>query len=468
MIGKLLSSLRGEKQKTKNPIAIRARFDAASARGENFKHFSAADNLSADAAANPEVRKRLRERSRYETSNNSYAFGILETLADYTVGSGPRLQLLTENNEINSQIEKDFALWAESVNLAEKLRIARITRCRDGEIFIILGNNPKKIESPVKLDLGLIEADCVTSDDFKNNVIDGIVFDRYGNPVEYRVLKNHPGSDKYNVNPLEYYTVKAEYMLHYFFPFRPGAHRGIPETTSALPLFAQTRRYTLAVLSAAEAAADFSAVIYTDNPPDGESADLEPLDAIQLEKNMAVTLPGGWKLGQMDAKQPCSTFTEFQSQLLHEIARCLKMPFCLVYGDFGGANYASGRMDFQTFYKSVQVEQKNIVQKILNPLFRVWLREYCLAKNLNLDINIPHSWFWDGTEHVDPSKEANATDIRLKNGTTTYAQEFAKQGKDWEKEFLQIQKEKLRMQELGISIADINQKLNKGGYEQDA
>lgn len=437
---------------------VKARFDAASNTGENQTHWLSADSLSADAAANYEIRKRLRERSRYETSNNCYAFGVLETIADYTVGSGARLQLLCEDKKLNAQIEEDFAQWAEMVNLGELLRIARIARCRDGEVFIKLGNNPKLKNTDIKLDITLIEADCVTNQNIfgEKNFIDGIVYDQYGNPEEYHILKTHPGDDNITSDPNDYDRVPAEYILHYFFANRPGQHRGIPEITSALPLFAQSRRYTLATLSAAEAAADFAAVIYTDNPPDGESADLEPLDAIQLEKNMAVTLPGGWKLGQMDAKQPTSTYREFSNQMLHEMARCFKMPFCLVYGDFGGSNYASGRMDFQTFHKSIQVEQKNIVNKILNPIFRAWLKEYKLVKGIKMDFKTNHSWFWDGMEHVDPNKEANATDTRLKNCTTTYAAEFAKQGKDWEKELLQIALEKEYMNKLGITPNDIN------------
>ena len=39
-------------------------------------------------------------------------------------------------------------------------------------------------------------------------------------------------------------------------------------------------------------------------------------------------------------------------------------------------------------------------------------------------------WFWDGHEHVDPSKEATAQEKRLANNTTTLAAEYAKQGKD--------------------------------------
>ena len=63
-----------------------------------------------------------------------------------------------------------------------------------------------------------------------------------------------------------------------------------------------------------------------------------------------------------------------------------------------------------------------------------------------------HTWFWDGHEHVDPSKEATAQEKRLKNHTTTLASEYAKQGKDWESELRQCAKEKELMDELGLTV----------------
>ena len=100
-------------------------------------------------------------------------------------------------------------------------------------------------------------------------------------------------------------------------------HRGVPEITPALPLFAQLRRYNLAVLSAAEAAADFAAILYTDAPPNGESDEVEPMDAIPLERNMMLTVPAGWKMGQLDPKQPAANHAEFVKIILSEIARCV-------------------------------------------------------------------------------------------------------------------------------------------------
>ena len=69
---------------------IRAKFDAAITNADNVRHWANADGLSADAAASPDVRRTLRNRSRYEVANNSYARGVVLTLANDCVGTGPR------------------------------------------------------------------------------------------------------------------------------------------------------------------------------------------------------------------------------------------------------------------------------------------------------------------------------------------------------------------------------------------
>ena len=61
---------------------VRARFDAAQTTRDNWRHWSAADHLSADMEAAPEVRRTLRMRSRYEVANNSYARGLVQMLAN--------------------------------------------------------------------------------------------------------------------------------------------------------------------------------------------------------------------------------------------------------------------------------------------------------------------------------------------------------------------------------------------------
>ena len=282
------------------------------------------------------------------------------------------------------------------------------------------------------------------------SAVDGIELDEHGSPMFYHVLRQHPGDIGFVLG--EYDRIPAHQVMHYFRVDRPGQCRGIPEITPALPLFAQLRRYTLAVIAAAETAADFAAVLYTDAPPDGGAAEVEPLDPVQLEKRMATTLPAGWKLGQIDAAQPTTTYREFKAEILNEIARCLNMPFNVAACNSSSYNYASGRLDHQTYFRSIQVEQAQIERVILEPLFNMWLQEARLIPGFLPAIPAAFSatWIWDGREHVDPAKEANAQATRLKSLTTTLATEYARNGKDWEVELRQRAREKALIKELNL------------------
>ena len=436
------------------PRWIRARFDAATTTKDNARHWSAAEALSADAEADSSVRRTLRIRSRYEVQNNSYARGIVNTLADDVVGTGPRLQMLLDDDALNREIEHDFMVWAKAVHLARKLRTMRVARCQDGEAFAIMVQNPK-LGSGVRLDLRLIEADRVTDDalDLQGRSVDGIYLDVYGNPTAYRVLRNHPGGTE--SFSLDFMTIKAEHMIHVFRQDRPEQHRGVPEITAALPLFAHLRRFTLAVVSAAEAAADFAGVLYTDAPANGEADAIDPMDTIQLERNMLLTMPGGWKMAQVDPKQPATTYGEFKREILNEIARCLSIPYNIAACNSSGYNYASGRLDHQTYYKAVKVDQAYTEEFVLDRVLSRWLREWSLLKMRDVDpCACAHLWFWDGHEHVDPAKEANAQETRLKNRTSNLSIEYARQGRDWAVEIAQCAKEKRLLEKLGLSAEE--------------
>jgi lambda family phage portal protein len=443
------------------PQPLSGRYDAAQTNDENRRHWASADGLSADAAASPEVRRVLRNRARYEVANNSYAKGIVLTLANDVIGTGPRLQMLTPGAEANRFVETEFGAWAQATSLAEKLRTMRMARAEDGEAFAILTNNDQ-LGSAVKLDLRLIEADQVATPDrgiLNVNTVDGIVFDAAGNPAEYHVLRYHPGDVK-PLCDLTYDRIPADSVIHFFRSDRPGQSRGIPDITPALPLFAQLRRFTLAVLAAAETAADFAGILYTDAPANGEADPVEPMDTIELERRALVTMPGGWRMSQLEAQQPSTTYAEFKREILNEIARCLNMPYNVAAGNSSGYNYASGRLDHQTYYKSIRVEQSHFETVVLDRLLAAWLSEAALLEGYlptplrTLDADFSHQFFWDGQEHVDPSKESAAQATRLTNHTTTLAIEYAKQGRDWETELRQRAKEVQLMAELGLTTAD--------------
>lgn len=444
-------------------LQLRARYDAAVTTPENAAHWANADALGPLASANPAVRATLRARARYEAGSNPYVDGVLRTIADDTVGPGPRLQILGEDDRVNTLVEESFAQWCDAVGLGALLRLMRESKTRDGEIFGLLTENPR-IPHPVKTDLRPIECDQVATPLFNPaQPVDGIVFDAWGNPRLYHVLKVHPGETYWpgvDVLPLDFVAIPAADIVHYFRARRAGQRRGVPELASSLQLFADRRRYRGAVLAAAEVAAAFAGVVQTDAPPGAEPQPAEPWDSFTLEHRALTTLPAGWKLGQMEAQQPTGTYAETDARFLNEATRPISMPRNVATCDSSNYNYASGRLDHQTYDGALQIERVDIARIILRPLLARWIAAARqipgnAARLLKLDAQgLPaHQWFWRGREHVDPVKEAQADEIDLRNGATTLAAIYARRGEDWQPNIEQRGRELAAMRDNGLLSA---------------
>jgi lambda family phage portal protein len=443
---------------------VRASYDAAADTTRNERHWANADGKSAAAATSHEVREKLRKRARYAChESNSYAAGIVRTLANDTIGTGPRLQLMIpQRSDASRQIEREFMLWVYESRLAEKLRTKRIAKAVDGESFAAFVTNPA-LRTRVQLDLALIECDRVKSpwwqlDESEENA-DGIEFDSYGNPVRYTVLREHPGGD-FLTEFGEFDVVAAEDMIHLFRVDRPGQRRGVPEIAPALPLFALLQRFTLATLHAAETAASYAGVLYTDEPdpdPEGEeSTDSEPGDVIEVEHNSLLVLHAGRKLSQMKAEHPTTNHEMFKRETLREALRCLNMPYNVGSGDSSKYNYASGRLDHQTYDRAIKIEQDYFGAACLDRTFLRWLEEAMLIPGYLPDELPPFAewnwvWFFDGRPHVDPLKEAAAAETLANSCRQTEKEYWAERGFDWEEQERQIAKE------LGVTV----QKLRK-------
>lgn len=428
---------------------LRARYDAAQTTHENRRHWANADSLDANSAASPIVRRTLRNRGRYEVANNCYVRGMVRTLAIDTIGVGPRLQMTTNDSVVNDEIEHAFGNWMKAARLPAKLRTMRKARATDGEAFALTIYNPH-LKDPVKLDIFLLEADHFTTPTMglsldNSNQVDGIVFDAYGNPIEYHVLARHPGDTSVGINA-NLLRFAAESVIHWFSEERPGQKRGIPDLVAALEGCAKSRRYRDAVVAAAETAADHAMTIETEQPPDGEAAPLAALDLVDMEPRMATTLPAGWKLSQVKAEQPSTTYPEFSACQVGEQGRSINMPFNVATGNSSGYNFASGRLDYQTYGMDLKVERADIEDVILDPAFEAWYAEARLiegylspaARSLQ---SRPHKYFWPARPHVDPAKEARAAISLRQAGLLSESDYYGERGLDWEEQQDQMERE---------------------------
>ncbi|MDD5327425.1 MAG: phage portal protein [Phycisphaerae bacterium] len=446
-------------------------YDAAATSRHNENHWRYADGSDADFWIRQDL-PTTRNRARYEVKNNSYAEGIIETLANDLVGTGPDLQMDTGNSDADSEIEEKFFQWSQDCDIEGKLNFGEILtltggrqQCESGEGLTAFVNirrqkNWTRVRPEPLLRLRVIEPDRLASPYGLAGIVndekvrDGIEYDEDGRPLFYYIFKQHPGSaTNFGGGFGDYDKVPASQMIHLYKIKRPGQSRGMPWVTPSLPLFAQLRRFTLATVQSAETAANVSGTIQTEAGT--EPDEVEALDEVELPRNSFLTLPRGHNMSQVKPEHPAATYEMFKNEVINEIARCVCMPFNVAAANSAKYNYASGRLDWQIYYRFIRTIRSWLEAHECNRVFYAWLREGILMpgyfKYFKGNVNTARpEWNWPGSEHVDPKKEADAQNTRRRSLTTNLKGEYAQQGKDWERELRQIKKEKDLCEELGI------------------
>jgi lambda family phage portal protein len=436
------------------PRMVRARYDAAQTPANIAKHWGNADNLSADAANAPGIRQTLRSRSRHEVANGAYAKRMVRAKANDLIGTGPHLQMLLKDEKLNAEIEADWAFWMRKARFARALRTIAKAKLQDGEALAVKVTKPD-MPTPAKVALRVMECDRLTTPDLwgaEPNRIDGVDLDENGDPIRYHILDQHPGGNSFYSSTARQYP--ADVVIHWFEEDRPEQHRGIPELTPSLQTFAKHRRFQQATIDSAETAARLAAVIQTENPPSDDAASPEALDLLELPDNAAMVLPEGYKIGQVKAEHPGTVYGEFIDAAIGEEAAPILMPRSIASGDSSKFNYASGRLDHQTYDFGNEIERDDCEIVVVEPVFEDWLKETLAVKHgiapSEVDmVDWPHEWRWDSRGHVDPAKEASAEQTRLSCGATTLARVYAKAGLDARNE-LQSQAELL-----GITLEEL-------------
>lgn len=442
MISRLFRQQPDSRVEESFPSMGRATYDAARTSNDNSNYWSNSDTYDADSANSREVRSVLVRRSRYEIANNGYADGIAQTYATDLVGIGPNLRMQTGSTGFNRLVETEWYNWCRAIQFRRKLWTMAHAKYSDGESIAVMRQNPR-LKNPVPLDLVLYETEqCQTLfvPFTEPGYIDGIKFDDFGNPVWYDILRQHPGAVTNMRTDLVPEQVAAEWVLHWFKMRRPGQHRGVPEAASTLNTGAAARRWREATLASAETAADFSVFLRTSFQPD-QIANVIPMSSLSIQKRMMTALPAGWSAEQMQAQHPNSTFEAFHDVLINEQARPISMPKNKAKCDSSQYNYASGRLDHQTYYAAIDVERRDCDELVLDPLFDAWFDLAIVTygwlggdpSNVNTAAR-SHLWDWPKHQVADVESEANANRTKLESGQIGLHQLYSDVGFDFDDE----------------------------------
>lgn len=446
LLGRLRSAFRNPRQPRVIHVlqraTIRGTYDLAQTTDDNRRHWVSADKYDADSANSKVVRDAMVWRSRYETENNGYAKGVNRTLANYEVGRGPKLRLQTSNRDFNAQVQEAWKKWAKAVKLARKLRTAVKARARDGEAFLLAKVNDG-LAHPVSLDLVGIECEQCTSPALQLGCVgrvDGIHFDEFGNPTHYDILPHHPGSTLAPF-PSVPDTIPAKFVFHLFQEERPGQHRAIPEASSTVPTCAQSRRWREAVIRSAENLADFSLFLEGDDPPNTDDPyEVAPMSKLEIDKGLMTALPSGKKAFQPKPEQPPATYEMFLRTQVGEQVRPFSMSYSLGACDSKDANFSSAKLDQHPFHFQVDVDQSDIEDLVIDPLFNLWYAEAARVYGwLELfpeatEESPSHTWDWPAMPVINEVDTADSRETNIRTGVLTVPRILAEDGYDSEEE----------------------------------
>lgn len=418
---------------------IRAKYDAAQTWHGNEDHWRNADALDPHAVASPEVRKKLRSRSRYEVmENNPYLKGAILSIANDFVGRGPKLQVVDRrlSKDRRQAIEARWQQWARRTKQRKKLWRARMAKIVDGEA--ILRAYTADLRMPVSLNFQVIEADRIGSPGYTQinqpGEVDGVRFNEFEEITQYHILNEHPGSTHQWMSGYsrDGQWISAAFVIHWFRQDR-GWLRGVPETAPSLPLCAVLRRYTMAKLRHAETAADLTGIIETEGPASqtfwidpntGQPYNDDAWELFPFEIGMIMNLPYGYKIKQLEAVPNGEAYDAFTAALLREIVRPILTPYNVAAGTSKDSNMASSITDRDFYRMAQESERTDCEAEVLDKMLDLWWYEAVRAPSYLgddflgadpafSDVAPDHVWRWDQvvSDHTDPSKVQQALKI---------------------------------------------------------
>ena len=312
----------------------------------------------------------------------------------------------------------------------------------------------------------------------------GVEIDAHGAPLWYNIRCSHPG-DMAIVNPNFWRWERIERRLpngrqqvcHAFEPNRAGAVRGEPPLAPILRKLHMIGKYDAAELQAAVINAVFAALVTS--PGDHEQIaealsggegvsklqegrlDFYGAKPLKIEGAQVNYLYPTDKLDLTKPSHPNSGHEAFVRTALHNVAAAGGIMYEQLTGDLSRVNYSSFRGGLMEVYKGFTARAGNFAAQHMAPYYGAWLEEAIARGKVKLPKKGPEfraarsaycaaKWIGPAKGWVDQLKEAQAADLRLSLGLSTYEKECADQGEWYLDIFRQRARERAEMIELGL------------------
>lgn len=419
----------------------------------------------------------LRARSHDVVRNSPVAAGAVETQVTHVVGTGLTFQSTIDAEflkltperaaEWEADVNRQFHMFAESrfCDTTEEQNFYGLqdlvfrSALEGGDVFIALPEVTPPPGWPYSIRVQLIEADRVGNPSgvpSSGTVVQGIAKDATGKPIGAWVADRSPvslvvGNVSWRYIPFRGAQSGRLNLIHFKRKLRPGQTRGIPALAPIIALIKQIDRFANAEVDAAVNSAahslfvkmDASAfeTLYSDDEDQAEYVNSTKGWDGTVSPGMAVNLLPGESIESPSPGRPNPEFEPFFEAVMKQIGIGINVPFEVLAKHFKDS-YSAARAALLDAWRTFRIRREALAADFCQLVYEEWLSEAVASGRIRApgffrDPMIRRAWcgsVWsgDGPGALDPTKEVDAVEKRLRVGLTTLAEEVvAYDGGDW-------------------------------------
>ena len=425
---------------------LRSSYDAGSYDKSNRNWIvSNSSAETTDRYSRDGVRARARDLERNSDIMNSVVGAFKRNI----VGGGYHVQVKTEDEELNKQIELAWKKWCKKQNcditgtqsLNQIIRMAVERKKIDGGILFVKrytsdGFVPFKLQM---IEVDELDAGTVQPKNKGNKVVGGIEFNSFNKPVGYFIRQYDV--DGYGLR--EPIWIEAKDVIFYFTKKRPSQLREMSDMSATIPRIRDINEFITAVSVKERIMACLSIFIKKLLPTsgigrgNGTVSDRVSYEGKTLTPGMIKELNAGDEIQVVNPSgqgADATSFTKLQQRL---IGAGQGISYEATSRDMAESTYSSARqglIEDDLTYK----EDRELLIEVLDEIYETFIISAVLCGAISIpkfwnekDRFLSHEWIQEPKPWIDPYKESNANKIALQTGQKTYKQIAAENGRDW-------------------------------------
>lgn len=403
-------------------------------------------------------------RAQHYVLNNAHGARAVNALAGSIVGTGITPRPQHDSEAMRRRLSRDFNAWGDEADADGRQDFYGLqdAAARDaitfGEALFVFTMDERTL-APRLRRLHPEQLDRSKTMLLANgSIVQGVEFDAAGRRVGYWLLPTAPG-DGLAMGSLAPSRYPASSVLHVFRPLVPGQVRGLSWFAPVLLPAATLDQLLDAMLVRAKTQAMFVGSI---QDIDGSGAGY---DGTQKGQELDVSIePGAVRVEQpgkelkWNSPPEAGDAPKLATETLRMIASGLGMTYEQLTGDYSMVNYSSARAATLEFRRFVEMVQHHVmVHQFCRPIWRRFVQYEVLRGAIGATAYQADRFAFEGVkwlppawQSIDPTKDAEAASVNLKNNLTSRSQIVAEAGLDIEDLDREIASDLSRAKSLGI------------------